>query len=121
MDKLGLEICGLVFVGIFAISAFTLIDASNWREARFIAGINFDDFPKEVMSIQDHTPTNNCTMTYYYFSSSEIYLQQVNCDKLPSYQEWKYLLRYNELVGAELTKDFSEYISNQLLSTGEKA
>lgn len=121
VDKLGLEISGIVFVGIFIFSAFTIIDASNWKEARFLVSVDWErEFHKEVIDVQSHTPTKNCTMIYNFFSSSEIYLSDIRCIKLPSYQEWKFLMRYNELVGGELTKDFSDYVENQLIKSKEQ-
>ena len=118
IDKLGLEISGIVFVGIFIFSAFTIIDASNWKEARLLVSVDWErEFHKEVIDVQSHNPTRNCKMIYHFFSSNEIYLSDIRCLKLPSYQEWKFLMRYNELVGGELTKDFSDYVQNQLIKS----
>lgn len=115
MDKLGLKISGITFLGLSLIFVGLQHD-SFINYSGYIIGVDLDRKPIDV---QTHRVTSNCDMTYHFFSSSEIYLYMIRCDELPSYQEWKHLMRYNELVDGELTKDFSDYIENQLTKPRE--
>jgi len=42
IDKLGLEISVIVFIGIFIFTIITISDPNNWKEARLIADVNWE-------------------------------------------------------------------------------
>ena len=112
IDKLGIKTSTLTFLGL-SIIFVSLGSDYLINTGGFNIGIPYTEKP--IIDVQTHRVTSNCDMIFHTYSSSEFFLNEVRCDKEPSLQEWKYLLRYNELVKAELTQDFSEYITNQLM------